>query len=271
LPLKRSDRWTPHGLHRFLRLPAPVLYQLLGIQLDYKLFVDVLTDLIAARQRDYSTAKLVGRNDFQPARPAAPRGGLKRTLDVNVWAARFSYRDFVAHLDLKAGNVYLASVHCNVTVCDELTSLSPRCSVTQPINHIVQAPLEQREQVLAGDTLHPNGSLKVQPELSFEHAVDSFYLLLFPELLAVPDELCPPNVSAMLTGWLGAALLDGTTRLVTPLALQEQFHSFPAAKPAHRSSISCQLRLPPSTTRCIAASSSAKVYRRRNNPTPFIL
>ena len=47
----------------------------------------------------------------------------------------------------------------------------------------------------------------------------------------------------MLAGRLCTALLDWAAWLVAPLALQKEFHSFPAAQPADRASISCQDQL----------------------------
>src|SRR5215510_6234965 len=57
---------------------------LLGVQLDNKLFVDILPDLFATRRRDYSPAHVVHRQNLQPRGPSPSRRGLDCVLDVQV-------------------------------------------------------------------------------------------------------------------------------------------------------------------------------------------
>ena len=93
----------------------------------------------------------------------------------------------------------------------------------------VQPAFEQRQKILSRHAFHPDGSLKVEPELALKHSVNAFDLLLLAELYSVADELGSADVAAVLAGWLRSALLDRATGFVAALALQKEFHSFPAA------------------------------------------
>src|SRR5437868_11768702 len=175
----------------------------------------------SARRRDpRAHLAAVGRHD--PARAPAAARGLPSALDVGVLAARFLDAHAVAGLDLERGYVHLAPVDLDVPVVDELARLPPRRGEARAVDGVVQAALEQGEQVLARDALHAGRALEVVAELPFEDEVDSFDLLLLAQLLAVAlQRLAAPPRVAVLPRRLRAALLDRARRLVAAVALQK--------------------------------------------------
>jgi hypothetical protein len=204
------------------------------------LFVNVLTYVFAARESDDASAHIVCGCDLQPAGSTSPRSGLKCALDVDIRAAPLVYCNFIADLDLEAGDVDFAAIDLYVAVTDKLARLRSAGSIAEAIDDIVETAFKQREKIFARHALHTHGALEVEPELALQHAVYTFYLLLFAQLLAVSYELRSANVAAMLTRRLGAAFFNRAARLVASLALQKQLHSFPAAQTAHRTTVSCQ-------------------------------
>jgi hypothetical protein len=71
--------------------------------------------------------------------------------------------------------------------------------------------------------------LEIEAKLPLQHSVYAFDLLFFAQLFAVADELSTADVAAVLARRLSTALLDRAARLIASLALQKEFHSFPAA------------------------------------------
>ena len=59
----------------------------------------------------------------------------------------------------------------------------------QAVDDVVEAPLEQLEEHLAGDPALPLGLLEVEAELVLEHAVDPLDALLLAQLQAVARQL----------------------------------------------------------------------------------
>src|SRR5208337_1947746 len=125
-------------------------------------------------------------------------------------------------------------------VTNHLAGLRQRAGEAEPIHDIVEAALEQHEQVLAGDSVHPLGHLEVSLELRFHHPVDALDLLL----------LAQPNREF---GKTRARLAVGTRRIVAPLdralvavaslSLEEEFQSFAPAQTADRSQVSRHVKL----------------------------
>ena len=76
-----------------------------------------------------------------------------------------------------------------MAVAHELPRLRARGREAEAVDHVVEAPLEQLQQRLAGDAARAVGHLEVAPELVLEHPVDALDLLLLAQLQAVAHEL----------------------------------------------------------------------------------
>src|SRR5438093_766336 len=153
--------------------------------------------------------------------------------------------DDLAHLDDVGGNGHLAPADLDVAVRDHLAALAPGGRHAQPEHHIVQSPLQQLQQVLAGDPLLGLGPGEVAPELGLEHAVDPLGFLLFPQLHAVGCGLAPAE--SVLPRRVVAAL-DGALLGEAARALEKELDPLAPTLPAHRDVISCH-RAPPYTRR----------------------
>src|SRR5450631_4438085 len=91
-----------------------------------------------------------------------------------------------------------------MAVTDELARLPARGREAQTHEHVVQPALEQREQVLAGDTRLPRCLFVVAVELLLQHSVVTACLLLLAQLHAVLALFHAPT--SVLTRRVGAAL-----------------------------------------------------------------
>src|SRR5215217_705091 len=184
-------------------------FALLAVKLDDELLVDGAVHVVADGQRHDARAHLgaVGRHD--PVRAAAPAGRLPGALDVGVLAARLLDADDVAGLDLERRDIDLAPVDLDVPVVDELARLAPRGGEARAVDRVVEAALQQAQEVLARDTLHARRALEVVAELPFEHEVDALDLLLLAQLKAVAlQRLTAAHRVAVLPRRLRAALLN---------------------------------------------------------------
>src|SRR5690606_30046253 len=98
-----------------------------------------------------------------------------------------------------------------MAVVDELPSLRPGGRQARSPDDVVQAALEDLEQVVAGDTGTPLGHLVVAPELTLQNAVHDTELLLLPELdlvVALAD-----SAPTVFTGRVGTAIDRALLRL----------------------------------------------------------
>src|SRR5215211_3107295 len=121
-----------------------------------------------------------------------------------------------------------------VAVGDELASLAPRGGEAEANQHVVEALLEQSQQVLARHALLAGGAVVVAAELLLEHLVVAAGLLLLAQLGAVLGLAHP--AAAMLAGRIRAAL-DAALFGETALALQKELLALPAALLALRPSV----------------------------------
>src|SRR5271155_2974459 len=127
-----------------------------------------------------------------------------------------------------------------MTVTHDLARLRQRAGEAETIDHVVEPPLEQYEQVLAGDTVHPLSHLEVGGELRFHQSVDALDLLL----LAQPDrELRKTRARLPVRTGRIIAPLDRTLVAVASLSLEEEFQSFASAQTADRSQVSRHVKL----------------------------
>src|SRR5919204_3603930 len=128
---------------------------LLRVQLDDELLLHRRRDLTTVRLAQY----LGGERVMVGLQPGGHLSGeLGRVADDRIRASARLHGDDVAVADLIAGNVDPAAVDRPVAVADELASLAARGGEAEPHEHVVEPPLEQREQVLARDALLAGGA-----------------------------------------------------------------------------------------------------------------
>ena len=116
----------------------------------------------------------------------------------------------------------------------ELAGLAAARRERRAEHDVVEAQLEQTEQVLTGDARLLVRLRVDELELLFEQPVDAPALLLLAQLeqvLAVADA-----TAAVLTGRVRTPL-DRAAHRVALRALEEQLHALAPAEPAHRARI----------------------------------
>src|SRR6185312_10432746 len=151
---------------------------LLRVQLDDELLLD--------RRRDLPTLGLAqhlgGERVVVRLQPGRNLGGqLGGIADDRVRTGADLDGDHVAVADLITGDVHAAAVDGPVAVADELAGLAPRGGEAEAHEHVVEAALQKREQVLARDALLAGGLLVVVAELLLEDAVVAARLLLLAQ------------------------------------------------------------------------------------------
>src|SRR3954451_768785 len=177
---------------------------LLRVVLDDQLLLDRDVDLLTDRELVDQDPHAV-RQRLHPAGhdPLAvgltshdERGGLQGLLlDV----------DDVVLADLVRRDVDLLAVDPEVAVHDELTGVPTGAGEAGPVDHVVEAALQQLQEVVTGLAGTPAGLGVVVVELLLEHAVGEAGLLLLPQLeevLALLDA-----AAAVLPGRVGATLV----------------------------------------------------------------
>src|SRR6202012_953106 len=156
---------------------------LLGVELDDELLLDRRRDLTAL-----GVAQDLGGQGvvicLQPSMD--PRNQFRRGTDR------------------VGGAVDAAAVDQPVTVGDQLAGVAPRGGEAEAHEHVVEAGLEQPEQVLAGDAVHAGGVFVVGAELFLQHLVVAAGLLLLAQLQAILALAQP--AAAVVTGRVGATL-----------------------------------------------------------------
>src|SRR5712692_5486251 len=140
-------------------------------------------------------------------------------------------RDSVTHFHLRRRNIRAARVEGDVAMEHELARLTARIGEAQPVDNVVEAHLEDAQQIFARDARHALGVHEMLVELALEDAVDVARLLLLFELqteLALFTAATIAGRSARRS-W---PPFDGTLRRETAFAFEEKFHARPSAKPA---------------------------------------
>src|SRR5215210_2986418 len=121
-------------------------------------------------------------------------------------------------------------------MADELARLAARRGESEAHEHVVEAALEDPQQVLARDAGRARSLGVVGAELLLEHPVVAAGLLLLAQLHPVLGLLLP--AAAVLAGRVGAAL-DAALVGEAALALEEQLLALAAALLALWRGISC--------------------------------
>src|SRR5919204_481882 len=220
------------------RAAARSVCVLLRVQLD--------DELLLHRSRDLTTLRLAqhlgGERVMVGLQPGGHLGGeLGGVADHRVGPGAPLHGDHVAVADLIAGDVDPPAVDRPMAVADELAGLAARGGEAEAHEHVVEAALEQREQVLARDALLAGSAVVVTRELLLQDAVVALGLLLLAQLHAVLGLLL---ASAAVIARRVGATLDAALVGQAALALEEELLPFPAALLALGTGVSChQTRL----------------------------
>src|SRR3954454_17547620 len=198
--------------------------RLLGVQLDDELLLDRRGDLAPVRLAEH----LGGQPIEVRLEPRGHLGGeLGRVADDRLRSRGGGLDgDDVALTNLVARDVDAAAVDRPMAVADHLARLAARRREAEPDDDVVEAGLEQGQQVLAGDARLPRRLVVVPTELALEHAVVATGLLLLAQLDPVLGLL--RATTAVVAGRVGAAL-DAALVGQAALTLEEELLAFTTA------------------------------------------
>src|SRR5688572_21451135 len=228
----------PRGRSTLLEVTAMRMKpsKLLGVELDDQVFVDVGRQIGALRQ-SLERARHLFRVDLDPTRREVHLlRQRQRFLDAKLLARTLGDRDLVARLDLEGRQVDLLAVDHDGLVRDELARLRPRHGEAHAIDDVVEALLEDAEQVLAGVALLAGGLRVDVAELALEQAVDALDLLLLAQLDGVVGQATLLRRRAVLAG----LLLELALRVERASgALERQVGAFAARELAGGTDITC--------------------------------
>src|SRR5829696_9450088 len=210
--------WSPPGRRRPGRRS-----ELLGVQLDDELLLHGRRDLTTVRLAQHLGGErvMVG---LQPRRDL--RGELRGVADELLGARAGLHGDDVAVAHLVARDVHPPAVDRPVAVADELARLAPGAGEAEADEDVVEAPLEQGQQVLARDAGLTAGLLVVVAELLLQDAVVATGLLLLAQLHPVLALLL---AAAAVVARRVRAALDAALVRQAALALEEELLPLAAA------------------------------------------
>src|SRR4051794_40426832 len=177
---------------------------LLGVVLDDQLLLDRDVDLGPDRE-------LVDEDPHPRGDGLEPRGDDPLAVGLTSHDERGHLQRLLAHVDhvvlghLERRDVDLATVDAEVTVCHELAGVAARPGEPCAVDHVVEAALEQLQQVVTRLALPARGLGVVVVELLLEHAVGEASLLLLAQLEQVLALLDP--AAAVLARRVGATLV----------------------------------------------------------------
>src|SRR5215831_1709400 len=194
---------------------------LLRVELDDELLANRQRDVVASREHLHLALEAVLR-ELEPLRHTAPLDGAERVRDARHLLRRFLHVDRVIWPDEIRRNVHPAAVDLEVSMANELARLGVVRGEAETVDDVVQATLEELDEVLAGHALHARGLEVVAAELALGDAVDALHLLLLAQLLAVVGRLAAARL-AMLARRIRAALVAALVG-VAAVALEEELH-----------------------------------------------
>src|SRR5919107_1668773 len=176
---------------------------LLGVELDDELLLDRDLDLLTHRELVDQDPHPVG-DDVHPAgnEPLAER--LAGHDERSHLQRLLPHVDHVVLRDLERRDVDLLPVDQEVAVGDQLAGVAAGPGEAGAVHHVVEAALEELQQVVTGLAGTPRRLVVVPDELLLEDAVGEAGLLLLAELQQVL-RLLRPAAGALAGGGGGAA------------------------------------------------------------------
>src|SRR5262252_4695642 len=227
----RRKRNTGGPAHMGAKPPQFKGMRLLRIQLDDQVLVDVRQHVVPARRRLEHAAELLVVH-LDPLRQAHLLRDVERARDAQLLARLLAHLDDVAGLHLVGSDAHRLLVHGDRLVAHELARLGARRGKSHAVHDVVQATLEQSQQVLARGAGLARGFLVVVAELPLEHPVHAAQLLLLAQLQPVVGETLP--TLALEAAWRHRELALVFQRLGA--ALQEQVGALAASELARGTS-----------------------------------
>src|SRR5579872_1872155 len=221
--------------------------RLAAVVLDHELLVNRRVDLLATRQA-LDLGGLLLLIVREPRRRMAVGGRVQQHLEERRLLAALGDGDHVARTHEERRNVDLAAVHQEVTVRDELARLRAGAGQIQTVDDVVEAPLEQLQELRARGALLARRFAEIVLELALHHAVKAAHLLLLAQLAAVFADLLAALALSLLTGGRAAAL-DRALLGQAAIAFEEQLDllarlargGLTPAKAANGTSVACHL------------------------------
>lgn len=125
--------------------------------------------------------------NFEPEGSDSAASNFSDLLELLALLAVLVQGDNVANLNSVRGDINSLAVHTEMTVRNQLTSLTSGASHAHSENNVVKSGLKELEEVLTGDTLFLGSEFVVVIELLLEDAVDELELLLLLQLEAYSD------------------------------------------------------------------------------------
>src|SRR5215471_7629289 len=165
--------------------------RLLRIQLDDQVLVDVRQHVVPARRRLEHAAELLVVH-LDPLRQAHLLRDVQRALDAQLLARLLPHLNDIARLHLVGRDGHRLLVYGDRLVTHQLARLGARRRESHAVHHVVQAALEQPQQVLASRAGLARRFLVVITELPLQHTVHAAQLLLLAQLQPVVREALPP-------------------------------------------------------------------------------
>src|SRR5882672_3825946 len=153
------------------------------IQFDDQRLIDVLRHVATIGYLLELAFELV-LVDVDPGRKTRLLGERQCFLDAALLLGLFAHGDHVAGVDQHRRDAGGAAVERDRAMRDKLARLCTRRTEAHPIDDVVQARLEQGDEILAGVALASRCLGEVAAELPLEHAVHALDLLLLAQLHA---------------------------------------------------------------------------------------
>src|SRR5688500_3122158 len=247
---------------------APVLYRgrarvraltwsraacLLRVQLDDQLLLDRGVDHLTGRDAVHEHPQLAA-DDLEPRGDGTLPGLRLGDLERQHRARLLSHLDDVVRAHTEGRDVDLAAVDPDVAVAHQLAGHVAGLGEAGPVDHVVEARLEDLQQDLTGLARLAVGLFVVTAELLLEDAVDAAGLLLLTKLEQVLAVL--GAAAAVLTRRVGPDL-DRALRGLALAALEEQLHLLAPAEPAVGSGVTGHVKYS-----CFVSSVAGQTRRR---------
>src|ERR1051326_8056973 len=164
------------------------------------------------------------RVELEPTRHRLACQRFRNGLEVLVFPTRRVDCHSIAPFDLGGRNIRSAPIQRHVAVHHQLSRLPARVCESNAVHDVIEAHLQQAQQVLTGHAWLPLGGDEVLVELALQDAVD-VASLLFLFQLETEFALLATAAIARRRAWRRRAPFDSALGREAAFALQEKLHS----------------------------------------------